>query len=92
VAPGGGNSLSRYPAHIRSITPRYRNSSPNCFFVCPEAEDILRKQSPRLWVHGHTHDSVDYHLGATRVLCNPLGYAGVEVNPLFQTETLVLKL
>jgi len=30
---------------------------------------------PRLWVHGHTHTSRDYRVGACRVLCNPRGYA-----------------
>lgn len=29
---------------------------------------------PRLWIHGHTHTSHDYRLGACRVVCNPRGY------------------
>lgn len=27
-----------------------------------------------LWIHGHIHDSMDYLLSGTRVVCNPLGY------------------
>ncbi|MES5815053.1 metallophosphoesterase family protein [Pseudoxanthomonas sp. Soil82] len=27
-----------------------------------------------LWIHGHTHTSVDYRIGRGRVVCNPLGY------------------
>jgi hypothetical protein len=27
-----------------------------------------------LWVHGHVHNQRDYHIGATRVVCNPRGY------------------
>lgn len=27
-----------------------------------------------LWIHGHIHDSMDYLLGGTRGICNPLGY------------------
>jgi predicted phosphodiesterase len=27
-----------------------------------------------LWVHGHTHDSFDYQMNGTRVVCNPRGY------------------
>ncbi len=46
-----------------STVARYRNDPLNCFFVCPEAEEILLKQTPRLCVHGHTHDSLDYRLG-----------------------------
>lgn len=28
-----------------------------------------------LWIHGHTHDSLDYQIDKTRVVCNPRGYA-----------------
>jgi predicted phosphodiesterase len=28
----------------------------------------------QLWIHGHTHDSLDYTLNGTRVICNPRGY------------------
>jgi hypothetical protein len=40
----------------------------------------------RLWVHGHTHDSFDYTIKGTRVVCNPRGYArdGVNENPHFE--------
>jgi hypothetical protein len=27
-----------------------------------------------LWIHGHTHDSFDYAVAGTRVICNPKGY------------------
>jgi hypothetical protein len=27
-----------------------------------------------LWIHGHTHHNVDYHLGVTRALTNQRGY------------------
>lgn len=48
-----------------------------------------------LWVHGHTHDSFDYTLNGTRVVCNPRGYcefsgSGMECeNPLFDSEKTV---
>jgi len=32
-----------------------------------------------LWTHGHTHDVYDYMVGSTRVVCNPRGYVGYEV-------------
>lgn len=28
-----------------------------------------------LWIHGHTHDSLDYIKSGTRVICNPRGYS-----------------
>lgn len=38
----------------------------------------------RLWIHGHVHSNRDYLHGATRVICNPRGYAGIERVPLNQ--------
>ncbi|MBU1335727.1 MAG: metallophosphoesterase [Alphaproteobacteria bacterium] len=35
---------------------------------------LIEKHQPALWVHGHTHSSFDYEIGATRVVCNPRGY------------------
>jgi hypothetical protein len=28
----------------------------------------------KYWIHGHTHDNMDYNIGDCRVLCNPRGY------------------
>ena len=33
--------------------------------------------------HGHTHESFDYLVNGTRVVCNPRGYAPMELNPAF---------
>lgn len=32
-----------------------------------------------LWIRGHTHDSFDYSLKETRVVCNPRGYVQREI-------------
>ncbi len=57
-----------------SIHPRFAGSPINACFVSDLEAHILRWQ-PVLWLHGHTHDSFDYRVGATRVVCNPRGYA-----------------
>lgn len=44
---------------------------------------------PLLWVHGHTHDSFDYMIGSTRVLCNPRGYIPEEANKQFDPALIV---
>jgi hypothetical protein len=63
----------------RSIHPRHTDSPINCFFVC-DVEPLIAERQPRLWIHGHTHESMDYAVGRTRVLCNPYGYEEVEPN------------
>lgn len=40
-------------------------------------ENILAyDHAPALWIHGHTHDSIDTELWKTRIICNPAGYRG----------------
>ncbi len=42
-------------------------------------EFIMDHPQIKFWVHGHTHDPVDYMIGSTRILSNPRGYAGYEM-------------
>ena len=32
----------------------------------------------KVWTHGHTHDTFDYMIGSTRIVCRPRGYANYE--------------
>jgi hypothetical protein len=42
-------------------------------------------------VHGHTHDSFDYQVNGTRVICNPRGYQreGVNENASFDPQLVI---
>lgn len=73
---------------FRSVAPRWRGSPLNAFFVC-DMERLIEERQPALWVHGHTHESCDYTIGKTRVVCNPFGYVGVELNPQFNPHFTV---
>jgi Icc-related predicted phosphoesterase len=35
---------------------------------------LIDARQPNLWIHGHVHSRADYHLGATRIVCNPRGH------------------
>lgn len=37
-------------------------------------DDLIEDYSPDLWIHGHTHDTIDTRIGQTRIVCNPRGY------------------
>lgn len=73
-----------------SIHPRFADSLLNAGFVS-DAERLIGADRARLWIHGHVHDSFDYPVNGTRVLCNPRGYAknGVNENPLFDPDLVV---
>lgn len=66
--------ITHHAPSPRSIHPRFAGSPINACFVS-QAEHLLGGDRVRLWVHGHTHDSFDYHIDGTRVVCNPRGYS-----------------
>jgi predicted phosphodiesterase len=65
--------VSHHAPSPRSIHPRFAESILNPCFVS-EAEWLLDGRRAALWIHGHSHDSFDYSVNGTRVLCNPRGY------------------
>jgi len=73
---------------IRSIADRYRADPVSAAFAS-NMDDLILEYQPQLWIHGHTHDSFDYKIGKTRVVCNPRGYAAVEENKGFRPDCTV---
>jgi hypothetical protein len=73
-----------------SIHPRFAASLLNACFVS-DAERLVGADRAHWWIHGHTHDSFDYVLRGTRVVCNPRGYAkaGVNENPRFDPDLTI---
>lgn len=51
--------------------------------------DHMMGDHAKLWIHGHTHDSFDYDIYGTRVICNPRGYAPDDLNPDFKDNLIV---
>jgi predicted phosphodiesterase len=92
VVPHDGPTvvITHHAPSRRSIHPRFADSLLNACFVS-DAERLLGESRAQLWIHGHTHDSFDYVLNGTRVVCNPRGYAkgGVNENPLFNPDLTI---
>lgn len=62
--------------HARCLhAPEHLNAA-----YASDLERLVGGGLPALWMHGHTHDSLDYDLYGTRVVCNPRGYVGHEMN------------
>ncbi len=73
--------VTHFLPHPESIHPRWQGSLLNPAF----ASDLTHLVRPpvSLWIHGHTHESRDYVVNGTRVVCNPRGYIPMEPNPAF---------
>jgi predicted phosphohydrolase len=58
--------------HSSYSDPMYREANGGYFSNLDQF--ILDRPQIKLWTHGHTHNSFDYNIGSTRVVCNPHGY------------------
>lgn len=65
--------ITHHAPHPESIAPEYELDLSTAGFVS-DLTDVIERHQPRLWIHGHTHNSFAYQVGETRVLCNPKGY------------------
>jgi Icc-related predicted phosphoesterase len=61
---------SKVSTHPRYLHDKYMNGgySSSLEWMMDDHPNIV------LWTHGHVHDSFDYKLGTTRIVCNPRGY------------------
>lgn len=64
--------VTHFTPSSRSITPKFAGDILNPYFH--NDLDYLLEEYKLLWIHGHTHDSLDYQHGKSRVVCNPKGY------------------
>jgi len=82
--------VTHFAPSRNSISHKFEGSPLNACFISALEERIQHWQ-PELWLHGHTHDSFDYVIGQTRIVCNPRGYArnGVVENPSFNPQLVI---
>jgi predicted phosphodiesterase len=72
----------------RSVPARFRNDLLSAAYSS-RLDDLVERSGAAVWVHGHTHDSFDYRIGRTRVICNPRGYFGHELNRDFNPGLVI---
>ncbi|QGZ13887.1 metallo-phosphoesterase [Rhizobium phage RL38J1] len=70
----------------KSIGPQYAGDVTNPAYAS-SLDDMIGEIGPDFWFHGHTHGSVDYVIGKTRIINNPLGYG--DENPKFDPELII---
>lgn len=78
---------THFAPYPRSIHQRYLDS-PSSAAYASDLGWLIEKHAPEFWMHGHVHDSFDYEVGATRIICNPRGYATFP-NPSFDPGLVI---
>lgn len=63
--------ITHHLPSMESVALHYRTDCTSAAFGS-NLEHLLGQST--LWIHGHTHDSFDYVLNGTRIVCNPRGY------------------
>lgn len=81
--------VTHHLPHPGSIHPRYGTSPITRYFLHAGLDDVVAGGGAKLWIHGHTHASLDYTVGGTRVVCNPFGYLRVEENREFDERLTI---
>lgn len=56
------------------LDPKYFTSNLNASFISNLEDLILKHDNLKLVITGHVHNSSDFKIGNTRIICNPYGY------------------
>lgn len=67
--------VTHHAPSYQSVVARYRDDLLSACFAS-NLDHLLGFSE--LWLHGHMHDSLDYTVNETRVICNPRGYSRYE--------------
>ena len=73
---------------MQSVAARFKNDVPSAAYAS-HLDELVANSNAALWIHGHAHNSSDYVIGGTRVLCNPRGYASFALNRQFSPKLVV---
>lgn len=74
---------------VECTAPRFQGLNLLNNYFSNDLGQEIADMSNTTWLFGHTHDSVNIQLGDTRLISNPYGYQGLEVNPAFQSNKIV---
>jgi len=79
--------ISHHAPTYQSVQGRYLESQ---HYYAQDLTDMIETH-PNIthWIHGHIHHNNDYMVGQCRVVSNPRGYHGMELNPNFKREFIL---
>ena len=65
--------ISHHAPSLLGTDAKFRNDYLTGAFVS-DLEDLIKRYSPTVWIHGHTHHCVQETVGKTRLVANQMGY------------------
>ncbi|TDR18269.1 metallophosphoesterase [Marinicella litoralis] len=79
--------VTHHAPSLRSVPDHYKDNVISSAYAS-NLENVIENYNPRVWIHGHLHNSSNYHIGETNVVCNPKGYSD-ERNPEFDNNFII---
>lgn len=70
---GSSVVITHFAPHPQCDHPRHAASPFTPYFVSDQRR-LMESYRPEVWCYGHTHDSMDFYHGSTRVISNQGGY------------------
>ena len=80
--------VTHHAPSSRLVHPRYARDLLTPAFAS-NLEGLMEGGRAALWIHGHMHESLDYEIYGSRVVCNPRGYAPKALNLEFRPDWVV---
>jgi len=65
--------ITHHAPSARSLPAIFRSELIGAALVSP-LDEFIQDSDIDVWIHGHVHKTLDYHIGKTRIVCNPRGY------------------
>jgi Icc-related predicted phosphoesterase len=65
--------ITHHLPSYKLVNWKYLNSPLNRFFVC-EMDELIKKNNPKYWIFGHTHEKTELDLFGCKMIANPHGY------------------
>jgi len=80
--------VTHHAPSLRSVPAAWRDDPVSAAYAS-NLDWLVEESGAALWVHGHVHESADYIISRTRVVCNPRGYWPKQPNPHFKPGLMV---
>lgn len=72
--------LTHHAPSYSCVDAKYKGERTNGAFVSDLNEFILDNPQIKVWAYGHTHNAKDFYIDTCRVVSNPKGYSGENMN------------
>lgn len=79
--------ITHHAPSLRSVAEEHKDDPVSAAYAS-DLDYLVQSSNARFWIHGHIHESRDYVIGQTRVICNPRGYPD-EPNHDFQGDLVL---